>query len=342
MSQAITTKLQNLIDNESRKSNTYSVLLGVQADDERVNFQGAAGDAKPDSPYFIASVTKMYTAASVMGLVDEGRIDLDKPLLAYLPDEMLKGVHVYKGTDYGQQLKVYHLLSQTSGIADYFEGGIADDLRQNRDFAYTITDALAMVREKSASAIPESGKAYYSDTNYQLLGAIVESVTERTLTEVFQTRIFEPLALAQTYVFDHTMPRDEPIPMYYKGQRLDIPLAMSNMASDGGIVSTLSESLRFLRAYFGGELFDTSHFDRMQSWNPLFFPMQYGYGLMRFKLPGAMTLFRYTPELIGHSGTSASFAFYAPREGVYMAGTFNQLEKPSRPFQFLLKVASMV
>ena len=80
----------------------------------------------------------------------------------------------------------------------------------------------------------------------------------------------------------------------------------------------------------------------MTRWNPLFFPLQYGTGLMRFKLPRAMTLFRATPELIGHSGSSGSFAFYAPQDQVYIAGTFNQFDKPSRPFNFMLKVAAAV
>ena len=119
-----------------------------------------------------------------------------------------------------------------------------------------------------------------------------------------------------------------------------MPLALSSMAPDGGIVSNLTDSLTFLKAYFAGQLFDASHFERMYQWNALFFPIQYGYGLMRFKLPGWMTPFRQTPQLIGHSGSSGSFAFYAPNEKLYMAGTFNQIDKPSRPFNFMLKVAA--
>lgn len=138
-------------------------------------------------------------------------------------------------------------------------------------------------------------------------------------------------------MFDHTKERSALIPLYNKSQRLDVPLALSSMASDGGIVSILGYSLRFLR-----DLFNRAHFGRMYQWNPLFFPLQYSYGLMRFKLPRWMTLFRDTPELIGHSGSSGSFAFYAPSEKLYMAGTFNQIDKPSRPFNFMLKVAAVV
>ena len=68
--------------------------------------------------------------------------------------------------------------------------------------------------------------------------------------------------------------------------------------------------------------------------------MQYGYGLMRFKLPHWMTMFRHTPELIGHSGSSGLFAFYAPEKDLYIVGTFNQIDKPARPFNFMLNVIS--
>lgn len=336
----VTQKLQALIDNESQKANTQSVLLGVQSAEGQLNFQGAAGEASPDSPYFIASVTKMYTATVIMQLVDEGRLDLDASISDYLPDGLLDGIHVHEGVDYSHQLKVYQLIHQTSGLADYYEDEFIEDFKNNRDRAYNLDDVLTMVRGLKPSAAPDSGKSYYSDTNYQLLGAVVEAITECPVAQVFQDRIFGPLELDQTYVFDHTVQCSTPIPLHNKSQRLDFPLALSSMAPDGGIVSTLADSLHFLRAYFDGDLFNKANFERMYQWNALFFPMQYGYGLMRFKLPRWMTLFRDTPELIGHSGSSGSFAFYAPRQKLYMAGTFNQIDKPSRPFNFMLKVAT--
>lgn len=338
----INTHLQQLIDKECRKSHTQSVLLGVQSGDGHLNFQGSAGEASPDSLYFIASITKMFTASVAMQLVDEGRLDLDTPIQQYLPHLPLDGIHIHEGVDYSKQLKVYQLIHQTSGLADYYEDGLVEDFKHNRDRAYNINDVLTKVRDMQPSNAPDSGKSYYSDTNYQLLGAIIESITQCPLAQVFQGRIFEPLQLNNTYVFDHTLQRCEPIPLYNKNQRLDVPLALSSMASDGGIVSNLSDSLRFLKGYFAGDLFDKTHFKRMYRWNALFFPMQYGYGLMRFKLPCWMTLFRHTPELIGHSGSSGSFAFYAPEKDLYIVGTFNQIDKPARPFNFMLNVVSAI
>ena len=142
-------KLQAIIDKESQKANTHGVFLGVQSADGQVNFQGAAGEATPDSPYFIASVTKMFTATVIMQLLDEERLDLDAPIIDYLPANLLNGIHVYRGTDYSHQLKVYQLVHQTSGLADYFEGNLDEDFKQNRDTNYSVEDVVAIIRKMS-------------------------------------------------------------------------------------------------------------------------------------------------------------------------------------------------
>lgn len=336
--------MQHLLERELKKNYTQHVLLGVQSD--RVDFVGAVGNASADAPYFIASVTKMYTTTCLMQLVDEGRLDLDAPITSYLPAALTSGIHVHKGTDYSAQLKVYQLIHQTSGLADYFQDrgadgkSLVDRLVDGEDPAFSVTDVVSMVRAMQPKFAPDAShghKSHYSDTNYQLLGAIIENITEKTLATNYQTRIFDRLDLSHTYLYDGS--QTNPLPIYYKDEVLAIPQTMASFGPDGGIVSTVAESLRFLRGYFDGELFDKAHFERMMdNWNLVFFPVQYGYGLMRFQLPRVMTLFRYSPELIGHAGASGSFAFFAPRERLYIAGTFNQIDRPSRPFAFMLKV----
>lgn len=354
MSETVHTQLQALLGSEMHKKHTHAILLGVKSRDGQVEFAGAEGSAMPQSPYFIASVTKMYTVAVLMQLVDEKRLDLDTPLTTYLPLDLIAGIHVYDGVDYSPQLKVYQLIHQTSGLADYFEdkrpdgGSLVGDFKQGKDRAYTVADVLAMVRDMTPKFAPDANegrKSHYSDTNYQLLGAIIEAITGQSLADNFQARLFDHLGLAQTYLYDHQAAanREQPLPFYHHDAVMNIPLALSSEGPAGGIVSTLPDGLRFLRAYFDGELFDKGHFMRMMGqWNRLFFPMQYGYGLMRFQLPRPMTLFRYSPELIGHSGASGSFAFYALREELFIAGTFNQIDNPSRPFRFMLRVIDAV
>jgi CubicO group peptidase (beta-lactamase class C family) len=335
--------LDKLLVKEAEKPYTNSVLLGVQSGDRRIDFRGAAGHASVDNPYFLASVTKTFTATVLFQLVDEGRLDLSDRIQTYLHHLPLEGIHVLRGRDYSPELKVYQLVHQTSGLADYFADGLVKDFEQNRDHAYSVTDVLEIVRGKSPFAAPDSGRSHYSDTNYQLLGALIEVVTERSLAEVFRDRIFDRLEMADTYLFDIDLPRQvEPTPFYFRDTPLSLPSAMTSERGAGGAVSSVDDTLRFLRAYFGGELFDARHFGRIKEWNRMFFPMEYGYGLWRFNLPRWITLFRKTPELIGHAGVNGAMAFYNPEHDLYVVGTLNQLDKPARQFSFMPKVVGAV
>jgi len=80
----------------------------------------------------------------------------------------------------------------------------------------------------------------------------------------------------------------------------------------------------------------------MEQWNKIFFPLEYGYGLMRYKLPRFMSPFTPIPAFIGHSGASGSFLFICPDQDLYMAGTFNQINKPSAPFSLTPKIAQIL
>ncbi len=336
-------RLEDLITNEFAKPNTYSLVLGVQSGDRKIDFRGAMGEASTASPYFVASISKMYTATVIMQLVDEGKLDLSDHIEKILTHLRLDGIHVYKGVDYSHQLNIAHLLHQTSGLADYFAGGIVEDFKHNRDRAYSVDDVLVIARNLSPFAAPESGRSFYSDTNYQLLGAIIETITERSLADAFRTRIFDRLGMADTYLFNSSVPRSvSPVPFYFADARLSLPLAMSSERGAGGAVSTLKDTLRFLRAYFAGELFNRSHFETIMRWNKMFFPMHYGYGLWRYKLPRWANLFRETPEFIGHAGVIGAMAFYNPKNDLYVVGTFNQLDDPARQFRVMPKVIDAI
>lgn len=340
----ITTQLLSLLDKQISKSNTHGFLLGVQSGDGKIDFEGAAGTARADQPFFIASVTKMFTATILMQLVDEGQVQFDDKITALLKHIDLKGIHTYRGKDWSDQLTVRHLVHQTSGLADFFEDSFVEKFKRGDDFAYDLTDVLPVVRGMKAQFVPNDKRSYYSDTNYILLGTVIETVTGKDLPSLFKTRIFEPLGMCDTYIFDHTQSQNhsEPVPFYNKSLRLDLPLALSSMAADGGGVWTLTDGLRFLRAYFAGELFKPSNLDDMQNWNSIFFPFQYGYGLMRYKLPRWMNLFRETTEFIGHMGVIGSWAFYAPKEDIYLVGSFNQIDSPQRPCRFMPQVMKLI
>ncbi|CAB9528850.1 UPF0214 protein YfeW [Seminavis robusta] len=360
-------KLESLLQAEAKKKNSRRILLGVQSRDKsKLDFRQCAGSDTSIStkdPFFIASQTKLMTSTVIFQLVDEGKMSLDDCMAQYLPAEMIDKIHVYKGKDYSSEIKIHELLHQTSGIPDYFlqkdkttGACVLDSFHANEDHEWTRMDYLNRAKQITPVFEPSAkgGKrSLYSDTNWQLLGEIIERVTEKSIAENFQERIFQPLGLsADTYVFDiNKLAKDRTPPMnfFYKEKELDnVGKIMSSFQPDGAVVSTMDDMLVFLRAYFDGKLFDNKkhqqHEENQTQWNTVFVPpLQYGYGLMRFKLPKWMTLYCFDiPPIYGHSGANASFSFYSPDKEVFMVGTFNQIDQESRPFEFMLKVLGCV
>jgi D-alanyl-D-alanine carboxypeptidase len=341
-------KLAALIAGYDGRPDTAEVAFALHQ--PSTGWTWASGDTR--APYFIASITKLYTTALVMDLVNRGHIGLDVPISTYLPRDVVAGLNVQDGVDHSDEITVRHLLSHTSGIADYFEQKRTDGTTTfgralATDQGWTFEEAIAIakheMRPKFAPGAP--GKAYYSDTNYQLLGAIVGSVTGRTFEAALTERIISSLDLLRTYLFSPvTLDRyDQVSPMLVDTTPVRIPRVMASVGADGGIVSTVDESIRFLKAFMTGELFPSRYLADMQrEWRRIFFPLQYGLGLMRFALPRVMTGFRPAPALIGHSGASGAVAFYAPQIDLYVTGTVNQVKKRSLVYQLLTRIVMLV
>ncbi|MFC1944642.1 serine hydrolase domain-containing protein [Chloroflexota bacterium] len=353
-------KLRSILTKQLGNKKIFNAILAVQSGDKALDCSGAVGyldhngriEMRADSPFFIASITKMYTAAVVMHLHEKSLLNLDNKICHYLPASLIDGIHNFKGVDYVNELTIVQLLNQTSGLADYFENkqrngySVLDKLIRHGDYGFNINDVMSIVgTELNPKFIPGIGKkAHYSDTNYQLLGAIIESVTNKPLEDVYDDIIFTPLELTNTYLFN-TYSKDkkpQPAQMYYGNKPMYLPKTMSFFRADGGIVSNAQESIVFIRAFLNGILFPEHYLKEMQQWRRIFFPLEYGYGLMRFKLPRIFSPLRPSPELIGHSGASASFLFYCPDKDIYMAGTLNQIKERSRPFRLILDIVHQV
>ena len=320
---------------------------------------GEGDGMKVDTPIFVASITKMYVAAATMMLGERGLLSLDDQIALYLPAEMVTGLHRYKGRDYSDQLRVYHLVSQTSGLPDYFEaapkGGrslfdrLVTEGDTSWDLEYVVDLAKTQLTPRFAPEPPgqvnTGRKAHYADTNYQLLGAVIEAVTGKPLQGVLEELIIGPLSLSATHLHGEPQAPGQgaPATIYYGERPLYLDGAMRSFGPDGGLVSNVQDSLRFLRAVMEGDLFENpATLERMRNWKRIFFPMQYGLGLMRFKLPRILSPFSPTPELVGHSGVSSAFLFYNADARLYVAGTLNQLKNQGRPFQLMLKLMNLV
>lgn len=314
------------------------VLWRMRSDDGAVDV--TYGDA--NLPFFIASATKLYVTAILAQLHAEGLLRWDSPIAAYLPDLDLTGLSTHQGRDLGPEITVQQVMAHTSGLPDYFEGkrpGRATTFAQalDADFSWDLGDVLNWSREIGPGA---PGKGRYSDTGYQILGAVIESLDARPFAHSVHERICTPLGLERTYVFSlGDIDRyDTVAPLRVGDSTVTIPQAMASVQADGGIVSTLADGMRFLDAFFDGTLVHPTTLQWICSdWHRILFPLEYGNGIMRFRMPAIMTGFRRVAPYIGHSGASGTVMFRAPDLGITVVGTVNQTKPRSMPYQLMVR-----
>jgi D-alanyl-D-alanine carboxypeptidase len=351
-------RLQALLDGLVSRKRIGHAVLGVASGDGSMRWLGAAGEARPgvpmrpETPWFIASVTKLFIAVSVLQLHESGDVDLDASIVRYLPPETVAGLHRTNGTDATESITVRHLLSHTSGLRDYLEsrpkGGrsLYTRLARGEDMAWGFDEVVRITRDELQPYFPpqdltaERQKARYSDTNYQLLIAIVEAVTGQRFHEVLQKRIFSPLGMRHTYLpgrSEHAEPAEPPPALYAKGGPLDVPRAMGSF---NDLVGTSDDMLRFGQALVRGEVFDDpATFALMtERWNRVFSTIRYGLGMMRFRIPALFGPGRRGVTLLGHSGATGSWLFHCPEMDLFVTGTVDEIRARALPFRFVPRV----
>lgn len=301
----------------------------------------------PHRAYFIASITKLFTVAMIMQLRNEGTLTLDTRAADLLGADTMAGLNVYDGHDFGSAITVRELLMQTSGIPDYYEQKRPDGTTiagemLHTDTARSFEELLETARAMPSPFAPSTpGKALYCDTNYQLLGRILEVATCTSYEHAIARRILEPLRLDGTWLFTpDTLARyDEPAAFLHGVRRLRIPKTIASFPPDGAVVSTAADQVRFLRGFVCGELFPAHYLTEMTAqWNSVFsrlVPIDYGVGVMRFKVPSWQSPFAKVPEMLGHSGAFGSVLYFIPQRDLYLAGTVNQMRPPSLPHRML-------
>ncbi len=290
------------------------------------------GGMTKDSPFYTASISKLYTHAMVFGLIDRDELCYGTRLAQVLPD-------IAQGLPCGDVVTIRHMIDQTSGLANYETdrqpGGtvlLEEVLQEDRSVG--LDEALRIMKVLPHRFAPgEGGRAYYSDMNAMLLGRIVETVTGQSLEEALETMICQPLGLGSTHYARHD---EEPAPVFNGRRRARAHQYLGGQKAQGGVVATNAELMGFTQGFFDGALFDTRHiaspvFRRIQ-----FFPMRYGSGMMRLAVPRLLSPLVPAPEIRGHSGVTGSFAYYCPSRRAFVTGTINQLKR--RPYELIYRV----
>ena len=331
-----------------------SVLLAVSVKGDSVAASVAAGvrapgttdPARATDQMHVASVGKMFTAATVLRLAEGAKLSLDDSIARYLPAAIIKGLLVLNGVDRSSEITVRQLLSHTSGLPDYFEDGTLVDglspfkqgLLADPQRHWSAEDTIAWTKA-NLTPIDEPGSVFhYADTNYQLLGLIVQNVTGTSLESAARSLVFDPLGMTSTYMEYTEAPRrgaGVALTHYLSGSidLAGVPAISSDWAG-GGWATTSADLIRFLRGLFGGKLYKSaSTLEQMKTVTAQSQAADEPYGLgLRFQ--GSTT----TP-LYGHFGYFSSFAFYDLANDIAVVGTLNQSDTLPTTFDDTIKKA---
>jgi CubicO group peptidase (beta-lactamase class C family) len=198
-------------------------------------------EATPDSVFRIGSITKVYTAAAAVRLADEGRLDLDRPIVEIVP-----GFRV-ADPDVTRRVTARHLLTHTSGISGDFQ----EDTGPGDDALERFVAACAELGQD----VPLGTALSYSNAGFALLGRVIECVTGKVWDEALRDLLLEPLGVQHTatHVEDvlryrvasgHEAPGPgEPLALYPSAHHA------RSMAPVGGVLATAADVVAFGRLF---------------------------------------------------------------------------------------------
>jgi CubicO group peptidase (beta-lactamase class C family)/tetratricopeptide (TPR) repeat protein len=240
--------------------------------------------AGPESSYRLASITKTITAIAILQLVEEGRIDLDNEIQAYVPYFPRKK----------WPITIRQLLGHLGGISHYRDYSVEGRIKEPK----TTRQALAIFQD--FDLVAEPGTRYnYSTYGYNLLGAAIEGASGLPYGEYIRRNILEPLGMTDTRL-------DNPlavIPNRVRGYQLvrgkpqlSEFVNISSRFAGGGLRSTVVDLLKYARAVIDGKILKET------TWRKMFSPMALSSGLLTGYGMGWQVLPWDGHFAVGHSG----------------------------------------
>lgn len=242
--------------------------------------------ATPQTNYRLASISKQFTAASILLLAEEGRLRLDdrvRPWLPTLPDA-------------AADITLHHLLTHTSGLIDYEDVMDPADTRQIHD-----VDVLRLLEKHDRTYFVPGTGYRYSNSGYALLALVVERASGQRYADFLRDRIFRPLGMEHTVAYEagrsNVARRAYGYSIENGAWRRTDQSTTSAVLGDGGIYSSIDDLAKWDAALYDGRLLEAS------SLRLAFAPatttddpeVRYGYG------------WRITGETLWHSGETIGF-----------------------------------
>jgi CubicO group peptidase (beta-lactamase class C family) len=200
----------------------------------------------PESVFYMGSVSKQFTAASVVLLSERGLLSLDDDIRKYIPEL----------PDYGHTITLREMLHHTSGLRDFLT--LTDISGRHYSDIHSEAEMLNLIeRQKGLNNIP--GDEYiYSNTNYFLLGEVVKRVSKKSLAEFAAENIFQPLGMTHTRFYDdRTVVVPGRVAAYAPGNNGKFLVDWStsyDAVGAGGLMSTVDDLLLWDRNFYNNKL----------------------------------------------------------------------------------------
>ena len=353
---ALAARLQRSLDRYAKRYRLPGASVTITWPDGR-QWTGSSGFADvaarravtADTAFSIASMSKTFTAALVLKLVEQGRMQLDTPVLNLLPDVRIGR----PGRRIPKAVTVRMLLDHTSGLADFFFGkGVDKALLADRGATWKAARALGYV---GPQLFPPGKGWHYSNTNYLLLGLIAERVGRGSFASQVREELLDPLGLRHAFVQVDERPRGplsvgyyfnsssstaRPIPLADKtGKVAPFTSVVTAAGSAGDLAATTADLAAWARAMYGGAVLQRATLAaavadarKTARFHPT---VRYGLGLQVTKI-GTRTALGHSGRFLGTRGELR----YLPNDGLAIAVLANQNGVDLRPLTAaLLKIA---
>jgi CubicO group peptidase (beta-lactamase class C family) len=252
----------------------------------------------PASVFHVASISKQFTAMSVLLLAQRGQLSLDDGVRTHVP-----------GWADSSRLTIRHLLTHTGGVRDAF---MLRELAAARDEGSSLNDSLvSLLARQRALNFPPGAEFQYSNSGYVLLAGIVKRVSGQSLRAFADANIFKPLGMTQTHVHDDPgMSVANRATGYHRGERGIRPIPhtdLGRLVGTTGILTTVRDLLIWQQNLAEVRVGDPALVAAMQRPTPLTDggSSPYGFGLEIGEDHGAPT--------VGHGGGDPGYGAYIVR-----------------------------
>lgn len=262
-------KCRGYIDRKSLEGavKEKKTIIPKSTDENEINGTTDKNLIRVDDVFELASLTKQMTAAAVLKLYDEGKLDLDDTIEEY-----------FKDYSHASEITIAELLNMVSGIPDYVTSKDSDTDIEPYDY----------ICSHSLNFTP--GKKYeYSNSNYYLLGKIIEKVSGTTYEEYMKENFFDKLGMYNT---DFGISEDRVLGIDLKGKKSGQSYPYDYVYSAGGIISNVPDLFQWEKAYFSGEVISKRSMNALTDKNN---PLEYMYGWGR------------TGSILYHEGSDMNF-----------------------------------